>query len=56
MRQEITKDKSMEKITILAQLYTISDIQLKLQEDKIKLKQRLDEIEDKENERKSNNN
>ena len=48
------EDKSIEKITILAQLYTISDMQLKLQHDKVKLKEELDKIE--ENERKSNHN
>jgi len=46
------EDKSIEKIAILAQLYTISDMQLKLQQDKVKLKEELDKIE--EYERKSN--
>ena len=47
-------DKSIDKIAILAQLYTITDMQLKLQQDRVKLKQKLDEIE--ENEGKSNHN
>ena len=46
------EDKMIEKITILAQLSAIADLQLKLIEDKEKLEGKLEQIE--KDERKSN--
>ena len=47
-------DKIIDKIAILAKLSAISDIQLKLQQDRNQLEEELREIE--EDERKSNHN
>ena len=47
-------DKVIDKIAILAKLSAISDIQLKLQQDRNQLEEELREIE--EYERKSNHN
>jgi|TARA_R100000654_G_scaffold73887_1_gene107338 hypothetical protein len=46
------EDKTIEKITILAKLSAIADLQLKLIEDKEKLQGKLEQIE--KDERKSN--
>ena len=48
------EDKVIDKIAILAKLSAISDIQLKLQQDRNQLEEELREIE--EDERKSNHN
>jgi hypothetical protein len=45
-------DKSIDKITILAKLCAICDLEVKLQEDKDKLKVELEQLE--KDERKSN--
>ena len=44
------EDKTIEKITILAQLSAIADLQLKLIEDKKKLQGKLEQIEKDERE------
>ena len=45
-------DKSIDKITILAKLCAICDVQVKLQEDKNKLEAELEQLE--KDERKNN--
>tara|TARA_R100000315_G_C5215090_1_gene128302 strand:+ start:1091 stop:1240 length:150 start_codon:yes stop_codon:yes gene_type:complete len=48
------EDKKIDKITILAKLCVICDMQVKLLEDKKKLEEELEKME--EDERKSNHN
>ena len=48
------EDKTIDKITILAKLSAISDIQLKLQQDRNLLEEELKQLE--KNERESNHN
>ena len=45
-------DKTIDKVTILAKICVICDMQIKLHEDKKKLEEELEQIED--DERKSN--
>ena len=47
-------DKTIDKVTILAKLCAICDIQVKLQEDKSKLEAELEQLE--KDERESNHN
>tara|TARA_R100000234_G_scaffold18461_1_gene10287 strand:- start:716 stop:865 length:150 start_codon:yes stop_codon:yes gene_type:complete len=48
------EDKTTDKIVILAKLCAISDMQLKLQQDRSQLEKELEQLE--ENERKNNHN
>ena len=48
------EDKTIDKVTILAKLCVICDMQVKLHEDKKKLEEELEQMED--DERKSNHN
>lgn len=48
------EDKKIDKIAILAKLYVICDMQVKLHEDKKKLEEELEQLE--KDERKSNHN
>ena len=48
------EDKTTDKMVILAKLCAISDMQLKLQQDRSQLEKELEQLE--ENERKNNHN
>ena len=48
------EDKTIDKVTILAKLCVICDMQVKLHEDKNKLEEELEQLE--KDERKSNHN